>query len=325
MKKSALFLALAIGLPIQGMAQTDDLYFVPKKQVESSRPKVLQERDDAPAYYVGSHRSVDEYNRRGKFRSSYKTVGKDSLGNDIIQFEPGTGLYPDSVYSAQQGRFDRGRNYGWDDDDDYRYSRRMSRFDDYWGFYDPWYVGRWGYPYWRSRWYGGWYDPWYYSSYYGWYDPRYSSYYGWYDPWYYGGYYGWGYPYYYGYYPYRGYVSYGVNTPDGVTGYRTWGGSRTASGTNGYSNGRWYDRNGNSYTSRSSSNRSFGSRGTVNNNPYRNNSNNSFGARSTGSYSPSSSGGFGTRSSGGGGSFGGGGFGGNRPSGGGGGRFGGRR
>ena len=50
------------------------------------------------------------------------------------------------------------------DNDDFAYSRRMSRFDGFWGgYYDPWYAGRssfyvgWG---WRSPYYSGWYDTW---------------------------------------------------------------------------------------------------------------------------------------------------------------------
>lgn len=70
----------------------------------------------------------------------------------------------------------------YDDADDYRYCRRMQRFD---GFYDPWFYGYSTFygPYWSAGWYDPWYDPWMYG------------YRGWYGPWRYG-YYGYGWPYY---------------------------------------------------------------------------------------------------------------------------------
>ena len=183
-------------LPLMMMAQ-DDLYFTPKKSVKEAKSSVERIDDDAPVYYSGSDRSDDEYNRLGEYGSYYEVVGTDSLGNDIIEFHPGKG------YSQQS------EDSKYDEGDDYEYSRRMSRFDDWYCSYDPWFYTHYGFgPYWRSRfywdsyypWYTGWYDPWYYGygyGYYGWYNPWYYS---WYYP-YYGwgyGYYGWGYPYYFG-------------------------------------------------------------------------------------------------------------------------------
>ena len=192
MKRVVLLSVLFGAMPLLSMAQ-DDLYFTPSK---AEQTKYLKDRveEDRPVYYSGIGKSNDEYNRRGQY--SYKKVGVDSLGNN----------------------------------DDFAYSRRMSRFDGYWGgYYDPWFAGRssiyvgWGF---GSPFYGGWYDTWndsWYYSYYGGYPyysyyggyPYYSYYggypyygyagYGWYNPWrgYYG--YGWGYP----YYGYRGaYVTY---------------------------------------------------------------------------------------------------------------------
>lgn len=175
------------------MAQDDDLYFVPKKVVETNHS--IADRTGKPTYYIGSNRNIDEYNHRGKFRNRYGRIESDSLSDDIIDYDSGRAIYSDAIY-----------NY----EDDYAYCRRMSRFDDYYGWYDPWFYGHWGYgAYWSTRW--GWYNPWYYRyyGYAGWADP-------WFDPWYYGYYgyrwrypyhydWGWSYPYYYGGYTvYRG-------------------------------------------------------------------------------------------------------------------------
>ena len=223
MKRVVLLSVLFGAMPLLSMAQ-DDLYFTPSK---AEQTKYLKDRveGDRPVYYSGIGKSNDEYNRRGQY--SYKKVGVDSLGNDIfmsrISTLHGDSVVLDTIYGGLTRRYDS-------NNDDFAYSRRMSRFDGYWGgYYDPWFAGRssiyvgWGF---GSPFYGGWYDtwndPWYYSyyggypyySYYGGY-PYYSYYggypyygyagYGWYNPWrgYYG--YGWGYP----YYGYRGvYVTY---------------------------------------------------------------------------------------------------------------------
>ena len=145
------------------MAQDDDLYFVPKKVVETNHS--IADRTGKPTYYIGSNRNIDEYNHRGKFRNRYGRIESDSLSDDIIDYDSGRAIYSDAIY-----------NY----EDDYAYCRRMSRFDDYYGWYDPWFYGHWGYgAYWSARW--GWYNPWYYRyyGYAGWADP-------WFDPWYYG-------------------------------------------------------------------------------------------------------------------------------------------
>ena len=166
---------LVIALPQTMSAQDDDLYFVPKK---TSAPQVAQDRFGMPkdTYYSGSDRSVDEYNRR--LKSRVEVLDGDTTKSDIIDFSAEKGVYPDSLQI-----------------EDYKLTKRMSRFDDYrladnasfWAGYE---AGRrdWG---WHSPWYYssyGWYDPWYYSSwrwYDPWYDPWYYGYAGWYDPWYY--------------------------------------------------------------------------------------------------------------------------------------------
>lgn len=192
MKRWILLAVLMTALPLGTMAQ-DDLYFTPSKRekgkVETSRETYS---DGRPTYYSGSNRDVDEYNRRGSFGSYYQKIGSDSLGNDIIQFHAGNGQYPDSlvldtIYPGSQ-------QYYADGDDDFAYSRRMSRFDNYYGWYDPWFDGFYAYgPYWGASWRWGWYDPWFYDDlywgyggWYGWYRPWRYSWYGWYDPYYYG-------------------------------------------------------------------------------------------------------------------------------------------
>lgn len=253
MKKFILISVLAGVLPLSLMAQDDDLYFTPKKDAATNS---YNKYDN----YSGSNRNVDEYNRHAKFWSHYQKIGTDNKGNDIIQFTQGNGLYPDSTYidTTFVGNY---YSQMANNDDDYRYSQRMSRWD---GFYDPeyysWSYGfgpYWGYgPRWRYGFYDPFYDPWYdpwYSGYYGYYGYPYG-YGGWYSPWY-SGYYG--YPYYGG-----GYVSY-----SGPTGTRnhsfinggnsgsfaqgTFGGSRAingsrSSGFNGSNNRNFGNQNNSS-------------------------------------------------------------------------------
>lgn len=299
MKQLFMFAVLLCAMPLSGLAQ-DDLYFSPKKKAQAE-PSTQQ-----PAYYAGSNRDVDEYNRRGKYWSHTQKIGSDEQGNDIIQFQQGNGVYPDSVYvdTTFVEKYS-----GSVADDDYTYSRRMSRWD---GYYDPWFYNYAYSPYyWRSAWYnpwyyGGFYDPWYcgYYGYYGWYGPY--AYGGWRWPGYYGG---WGWSGYWGgtYIAHRG-------GNGGYAGYRSWGGpSRNASGRSlGYAqNGtRSFGGRNNQRTT----DRTFGNRYNNQQNTY------NYSNRNTNSMSNSSFG----NSFGGSRSFGGG-FGGGHsaPAGGGGGRFGG--
>lgn len=167
---------MTLALPLGVQAQ-DDMYFVPtKSNVEKSAAKMGMPRD---TYYSGSHRSIDDYNRRPG--SLVQPI--DSAGNDIIDFDGRVGAYPDSSSV---------------DAPDYQCTRRMSRFDDYdwresyragyrdgiasnwyssWYWNDPYY---WDYPYyygysswyWDSPYYYGWYGPGYYHSWY--YRPSYG-------------------------------------------------------------------------------------------------------------------------------------------------------
>ncbi|MFQ7113880.1 hypothetical protein [Hallella bergensis] len=332
MKRLFLLLLIAGSVSVSTLAQSDDLYFVPQKTTKPAQPGTS---DDRPTYYRGSNRGVDEYNRAGRFRSYYQKIGTDSLGNDIITFQSGKGVGPDTSYIDTAYVYPGSVDF----DDDFEYTRRMSRWD---GYYDPWLYAR---APWRFGWYGGWYDPWYYG-YSGWYDPWYYSWYGgWYDPWYYG-YGGWYSPYYRGWYGYPygwygysngwyggGYTRYDGGNPRGLTGDRTWSYGNRRTSTN---SGRFDRRavNGsrsstNTYTTRSRRNRSFGGRSNSSRpNSMDSRRNSSFGnsTRSTPNYNSGSFGG--SRPSGG--SFGGGrpsggGFGGGRSVGGGGGHFGGGR
>lgn len=321
MKKLLMLIALACAMPLASMAQ-DDVYFTPKKQKAGSD-------DSQPAYYYGSRRSVDEYNRRGRINSYYQKIGSDSLGNDIITLQPGKGVYPDSTYVDTAYVYPGSVKF--DTGDDYAYTRRMSRWDDY---YDPWfydsYYWRFG-PGWYDPWYSPWYSPWYYGWYGGFYDP-------WYSPWYWSYYGGWGYPYRWGWYdywdsPYWGGGGYAFNrggiNSGGYTGQRTWAAGRTGSSVGrtftGRGEGGSYAQNNGRFTTRSRSNRNFGSRTYNNSSRTYNEPVTNFGG--TRSYGGGFSGGGGSVSSGGGFSGGGGGgghFGGGH-SGGGGGHFGGRR
>ncbi len=177
--KRMIILILAIGAFVTDAMAQDDMYFVPtKKNVEKS---AAEYGIPADTYYAGCDRTVDDYNRR---RSTVQPI--DSAGNDVITFDEVAGVYPDS--SA-------------DGTDDYKYTRNMSRFDDYdwyepywagyadgrfdnWGYYSSW---TWGYPYYGYRsWYWG-YPYHYYSSWY------------WDRPWYGGGWHGHYVPHYGGY------------------------------------------------------------------------------------------------------------------------------
>lgn len=179
--KTWILITIMLGAMQLSVSAQDDVYFVPtKKKAATSVPSSSYSR----TYYSGSDRSVDEYNRRTPSGSFYEEIQGDS--SDIIDFNGEVGVYPDSL-------------------EDYRYTKRMARFDEYspseaywqgysegmhdsYSWHSPWYYSSY-YP-WYDSWY---YDPWYYSGW-GW-----SWHWGYYDPWYYR----WHYPYsYYGWYDY---------------------------------------------------------------------------------------------------------------------------
>lgn len=333
--KKLILSALLFGAVSLGVMAQDDVYFTPSKSVKKSMSS-YEVINDSPAPLSGSNRDVDEYNRRGRSGGYFKKIGTDSLGNDIIEFHTSAEDITDTLAVYPGARVE------YNVEDDYKYSRRLSRFDDYY-WYDPWLYGHYGFgPYWRFRYsgfylYDPFYDPWFYGS---WYDPWYYGYYGgWYDPWYYG-YYGWGYPYYRSYYygttwyvP-GGIRTYASNRVTGTSNHGTVGrpGTTIAKG------GNYGGYRGNGQTTRAyEANQNRNNRGTatsngrfVNNRTYSNSTNPNNNRTYTPTTTTNSSISAGSRSSGGGFSGGGGGFsgGGTRSSGntgGGGGRSGGRR
>jgi hypothetical protein len=238
MKKLIMSLLFFGVLPIAAVAQDDDMYFVPSKEIKAK--EVYNYGMPSNTYYSGSSRTTDEYNRR--------MIGApvDSLGNDIIDFSAVRGVYPDSIAQTEQG-------------EDYQLTRRMSRFDDYTpsqAYWDGYRDGRWSSPWYYNRWYSWydydywyWNDPWYYGSY--------GYYGGWYSPYYYGYYRPWHY-YGYGYYGPRWYASTVRTTPH--QGRRTtYRNDNRSFGRTTNSGRTTYDGNRSFGSNRSSSNSSFGS------------------------------------------------------------------
>lgn len=265
-----------------GVRAQDDMYFVPKKV---DKTEVAEERSVVRAIPM---RDVDEYNRRGQFSSQYQSVDLDTLYSDVIIMDTAS-VDTTTENALAVNDFE----YAYDPQDDYTYSRRLSRYDDYY-WHDPWYYGWYGYgPYWYGSpyWYAGWwYDPWY--------DPWF---YGWHRPW--GWYYSWYRPVVY-YRPYRGITgttNHGRPYRNNGIGNTNFKGYRGTS--NRVNNRRPYDRNnGNSnYNNRFRGNRQDNY--NWNNNQSRPTYNNSFGGnRSGGSFRGGGSFG-GSRSGGGGGGF----------------------
>ena len=292
--KKWILLAAICSLPIQLMAQDDDMYFVPTKE------NVAKEAENyglpKKTYYSGSNRSIDDYN--GRLSSTVTPI--DSTGKEV-------------------------------ETEDYQYTRQLSRFDDYtpsqayWeGYRDgrwmsPWYYGRYG-------WYSTWYDPWYASWYDPWFDPWYASWHDpWYNSWYYTGYYGWYSPWRYGWYRPYYYHYYGIGRSHRPSTHQRFHANRHVTGTSAFGNGLGRNRSTGSFGNRSNGgtfgNRSTTSRTTTNNGSF-NGSRNSTGFGSSNRSGSSSGGSFGSsRSSSGGGSRGGS-FGGGGGRSGGGGRFG---
>ena len=161
MKKWMFFSMVIALMPLSMMAQDDDdMYFASSKK-SKAQAKVSDRQvrtSEIPTYYVGSSRSVDEYNRMG---SRYEIIAADT--SDIITFDPVEGVYPDSV-------------------SDFQLTQQMVQYDDYVPSANYWE----GYADGRRD--AAWHSPFYHSWLYPWYDPWYDHWYwqtGWYDPWYY--------------------------------------------------------------------------------------------------------------------------------------------
>lgn len=213
--KKIILTCILFGMVSSVTIAQDDIYFVPKKGMKETR------QDIQFVTSGGNLRNVDEYNRRGDFKSTYYNLNNDSLLVDVFSLD--TGEYADSLKTE----YDVGT---YDLEEEYACSRRMNRFDDFY-WYDPWSV------YWHRPYYI--YGSPYWHAYYGWYDP-------WFDPWYYGWYRPWGYGWYYpAYRPVsyyyggitgtsnHGFVDYGHggNVNRGFSGYRGTG-NRTNSDNN---------------------------------------------------------------------------------------------
>lgn len=215
--RTVFFLTFMLALLPSTMLAQDDMYFTPTKEdvkkAKKEREKQQQElnaRTGIGTYYSGLNKTDDEYNRRVRRSNQTKVthipIGEsgfsaDSVASDIIQFQTSNNyadtLKTDTVYK-----------YVFLDDDDFWYTRNLSRYYDfYWWGYHPWHYGRpigwytgWYGPYgpWYDPWFDPWYDPWFAYRYYGFYDAWFYAWYGPYDPYFYhrnwySGYYGWGY------------------------------------------------------------------------------------------------------------------------------------
>ena len=285
MKKIVFVTAFVCLLPHDIIAQ-DDMYFTPKK---ADKTETVQEQ---PKMYIGSFRNVDEYNRHGRFAGVSQEVDLDTLYSDVVFFDADTSTVAGDTILV--GDVTDAADYAYDPSEDYEYSRRLSRYDDYY-WHDPWYYGWYGYgPYWYGSpyWYAGWwYDPWYDPWFYGWHRP-----WGWYYSWY------WPVSYHRPYYGVTGTSNHGRPYRHGSVGSGNFKGYR---GTNNRvsSNRNNYDRDNNrtNYSNRFRGNR----QNNFNRNNYqsRPSYNNSFGgSRSGGSFRGGGSFG-GSRGGGGGGGF----------------------
>lgn len=202
-KNILLLTAFIVAMPLGVAAQDDDLYFVPKKKAERNTPR--HEMFTVDNTTAGNQcRDIDEYNRRWRTSDYNHSLVTDSLANDIIDFQPGDGTYGDEAAITDSTVAAHNSKRYYNADDDFEYTRRMSRFDGFDYYYNPAYFAyRYTSPYWYS--WQGYYSPWYD-------DPAAPWHYGWGSPWYYGGFFAWGWPY-YGY-PYTPviYIHYGVPT-----------------------------------------------------------------------------------------------------------------
>lgn len=121
MKRNILALFL-FGLISSGAYAQDDMYFTPKKT-----EKVVKEVAPVASYHE-NHMDVDEYNRRGFWGNEGYVQASDTTASDVIDFSPSDSLQTTASAGAE-GEYDESYN----PEDDYVYSRRMSRFDDFIG------------------------------------------------------------------------------------------------------------------------------------------------------------------------------------------------
>ena len=194
-RRIILFALAVLGAQVAAFAQNDDMYFVPKTKAQKVAEQKAYERQlaKARANYVYGMRDVDEYNRRHRLQSTIVPIDSSGVADDIIDFQPGTGVYPDSAYMDSVTNIMPMNDFA---EEDYKYSRRMNRWEDFYPWYDrmyydpwiePWYADYWYHPWYHDYWYS---SRWYYGPYYGywWSNPWYSAYWGWSAPWHYGWY-----------------------------------------------------------------------------------------------------------------------------------------
>lgn len=157
MKKGTMTCLLSLLLmSVPALAQDDDMYYVPKSKAQKQADKKEQQQRVAQRY---------------------------DYEDDIVYLDEVEGVYPDTLFAdSLEGDWQDVGESG-SQEEDYTYTRRMSRFDGYMPFYTDYYP-----------WYDWWYDPWYYryrsyhaywrNAYWGWYDPWYNDYFGFYTPYY---------------------------------------------------------------------------------------------------------------------------------------------
>ena len=262
--KKLLMLSVMLSLVSSATWAQNDMYFTPSKKMREAEKHAIEQEQLRYRRNI----AVDDYNHRGQFMSQYQPVEGDSLGNDVIIMQPS-----DSINA-----------YNYYDDNDYLYSRRMNRFDDFYWYYPYWYDS----PLWYYNWFYG--SPYWYASLYDW---------GWYSPWYYGYYGSW-------YRPWGGWNWYGwpVAVHRSYTGF-------TGTNNHGYRGGNSSYRNS-GFTYSNSNRRARFDYQTNNMNNRRNNDNSRFNNNNNMNSTSTFNGSFGNSRGGsfGGGSFGGGSFGG---------------
>ena len=186
---------MLLGLPLLSWGQSGAYTMASKKKttVQTAQPaqqvQVIYVDDNDDYNYMptttGAVRDVDEYNRRG----ARYMAQEDSI------YYPTDTTYIAVTQNQLTDLYSKGYNEGYSDGEDYALSRRVGRFGYssiycspyYWRYYDD--------PFYWNDWYWGAYDPYWYG-YYGWnrpywgyryYGPYRYGYYGGYRPYYYGG------------------------------------------------------------------------------------------------------------------------------------------
>ena len=105
MKKNVFLAAVIMSLPLFVNAQSDDVYFTPKKSsVEKIANRSANKDESRTTYYSGSNRDVDEYNRRGNSWTHYQQMGVDGKGRKVMSLRKGYG-WSSCAYRSNQACF----------------------------------------------------------------------------------------------------------------------------------------------------------------------------------------------------------------------------